>query len=58
MAFIHVGSREADDTKEWLITIWYGSIPVELEYPNEEDAQQAFKYLMEAIKRGEKLTHI
>ena len=55
---IHIGSRQADDTEEWLITIWYGTIPVELEYPNEKDAQQAFKYLMEAIKKGERLAHI
>ena len=49
---------ENDEAEEWAVTIWFGSTPVQLEYPNEKDAQQAFKYLMEAIKRGEKLTHI
>ena len=52
---IHVGENKDDG---WCVTVRFGQIPVSLEYPNETEAKQSFGYLMEAIKKGERLAHI
>ena len=44
--------------QEWALTIWFGATKVELEYPDEKESKQALGYLMEAIRRGDKMVSI
>jgi len=53
---IHVG--QVNETGGWAVIVWFNNLKVYLEYPSEQEARQAFGYLIESIKRGDNLAHI
>lgn len=44
--------------KVWNITVWFGTIKVDLDYPNEKECKQGLSYLLESIRRGDRIVSI